>query len=161
LVQERAAPVRQAPASDAATLRVAPPASAVELDAGVAAVAPRPEAGSVRFDRSTFAAGVARINATEAQTPSLADAVAAATANESNDTASLVRNDVRGAANQAAAATNNPAASPVDASGRASREGSVQSAAPAASPDLGTQELAPSSLAQQLNVLANLLTPGQ
>jgi len=158
LVLERAEPVRQTQASNVAELRPAPSASAVELSAEVA---PRPEAGSARFDTSTFAAGVARINATEAQTPSLADAVAAATANESNDTASLVRNDVRGAANQAAAATNNPAASPVDASGRASREGSVQSAAPAASPDLGTQELAPSSLAQQLNVLANLLTPGQ
>jgi hypothetical protein len=44
-VQERAAPVRQAPASNAAELRAAPPASAVGISAGAAEVGPRPEAG--------------------------------------------------------------------------------------------------------------------
>lgn len=159
LVLERAEPVRQAQVSNVAELRPAPSASAVELNIEAA---PRPEAGSARFDTSTFAVGVARVNAAEPQRTSQVDSVAVATANDgNNDTAALlrneVRNDVRGEPSQPQAG--NPAARPVDAAGS---ERSVQSASQAtASPVLGTQSPAQNSLAKQLNVLANLLTPGQ
>jgi len=155
LVLERAEPVRQTQASNVAELRPAPSASAVELSAEAA---PRPEAGSARFDTSTFAVGVARVNAAEPQRTSQVDSVAEATANDgNNDTAALVRNDVRGEPSQAQAG--NPTARAVDAAGS---ERSVQSTSQAtASPALGTQSPAQNSLAKQLNVLANLLTPGQ
>lgn len=158
LALERAEPVRQTQASNAAELRPAPAGNAAEPVASVAEAAPRPEAGSARFDTSTFAVGVARVATTATQRSSQAEPVAVNAANDSNnDTASLLRSEVRGESNPAPAlASNSVANNPVDASSRAAGAPQV-----AAIPEPGNQGPAPSTLSKQLNVLANLLTPGQ
>lgn len=160
-VLEKAAPVNQAQAADAPELRVIAP-SERNHPLAVENVTRVVEAGSARFDVSTFAVAVARNSTLQKINPGNAP-LAVPPPDDTNDTRRIVRAEVTHGA------PNLRPVSPSSALTEAANQAQTQpSAAPqrlqnvqqnSADSSLSGVDQQQSGLAKHLNVLANLLTP--